>query len=36
MGDALKACVRSFEVVAEGAAAPEPAKKAAPAKKGRK
>ena len=36
MGDALKACARSFEVGTEGAAAPEPAKKAAPAKKGRK
>ena len=35
MGDALKACVRSFEVVAEGAASPEPAAKT-PAKKGRK
>jgi hypothetical protein len=35
MGDALKACARSFEVVAEGAAAPEPAAKT-PAKKGRK
>ena len=35
MGDALKACARSFEVVAEGAASPEPAAKT-PAKKGRK